>query len=112
MQALSTDEEHARMVIKAQEKARRDGIEEKKPSGPPLSTWSPEVAMLANVADELRALRYLTTAVNSKNKPNPPMPYARPITAFDRVRNQEREAAHRALVARVLPHKAKQQQST
>ncbi len=102
MQLLVNDEEHARMVLEASA-----GQESKAPSGPPMATWSAEVEALTNIADEVRALRYVTTAVNSKNKPKPPVPYARPKTAFERVRNQQREQRHRELVARVLPHKRK-----
>lgn len=88
------------MVIEAAKNAP-----ETKNPGPSMATWSAEVDMLASIADEIRALRYVTTAVNSKNKPAPPVPYARPQTAFERIRRQNREAAHKSLVARVLPHK-------
>lgn len=100
MQAVSLDEEHTKMMLEAAE-----GMEQK-PYAPPMSQWSLTAGLLATLIDEVRGLRFITQAVNSKQKPRPPMPYPRPQTAMDRVRRQEREARHRSLVARVLPHKS------
>jgi hypothetical protein len=101
MEAVSLDEEHARAMVKMSE-----GMD-KKPYAPPMSQWSMTANLLAVLIDEVRALRHITLAVNSKQKPQPPNLYPRPQTAFDKVRLQEREAKHRALVARMLPHKSK-----
>lgn len=99
MQAVSLDKEHAEMLLRAQEG------QEKKAWNPPMATWSPEAAVLADVVDAVRGLTHVTLAVNSKSKPNPPMPYARPRTAIEQVRYESRSAKHKALVARMLPHK-------
>lgn len=101
MQEVSTDETHARMLIKMTEG------QETKPYAPPMSTWSTEAGLIATLIDEVRALRHITLAVNSKQKPSPPSLYPRPQTALEKVRLMERESKHRSLVARVLPHKSK-----
>jgi hypothetical protein len=98
MQAVSLDEEHTEMLIKASE-----GKDHKaQPYAPPMATWSAEASMIATLTDEVRALRYITLAVNSKQKPSPPVPVARPRTAMDKVRQRAREERHRSLVSRVL----------
>jgi hypothetical protein len=97
---VALDEEHARMLDQAM------SGEERQPYAPPMSTWTSESALLATLIDEVRGLRFITLAVNSAQKPQPPMPYPRPRTALDRIRRQERESRHRSLVARMLPHKS------
>ncbi len=101
MQAVSLDEEHTKMLLQVHADA------ETRPYAPPMSEWSTTNGLLATLIDEVRGLRYITLAVNSSQKPKPPMPYPRPQTAMDKVRRQEREAKHRSLVNRVLPHKTK-----
>jgi hypothetical protein len=83
--------------------------QESKPYAPPMATWSATAGLLATLIDEVRGLRYITLAVNSKQKPSPPVPYPRPRTALEKVRNTEREARHKALVKRMLPHKSQSQ---
>lgn len=101
MQAVSLDEEHTKMMLKATE-----GMKDR-PYTPPMSQWSMTAGLLATLIDEVRGLRYITLAVNSTQKPQPPKLYPRPQTAMDKVHREEREARHRTLVARVLPHKTK-----
>lgn len=82
----------------------RKGVEQE-PYHPPMATWSAEVGILATVVDELRALRYITQAVNSTSKPNAPVPYTRPKSVMEKVSARRRQQSHESLVARVLPHK-------
>lgn len=98
---MSLDEEHAKHLLAATKN------QEKQPYAPPMATWSAEAALMATLIDEMRGLRYIMLAVNSKQKPSPPVPYPRPRTALDKVRHQEREARHKTLVSRMLPHKSK-----
>jgi hypothetical protein len=108
--AIANDEEYAEMAAKA---AAERG--DTKPgaggdSGPSLTGWSPEVAMLAKVVDAVNQVRYATIAVQAGKKAgDPPKPERRPQTAlekaFRRAEHDRRKAAHEALVARVLPKK-------
>lgn len=110
--AVANDEEHARLLLAAQEEQERAG--RAKPAavaGPSLTTWSPEVAALYAVANEVRLSRYAFEIVNSgKQKPSPPEMYPVPTTALGRLQRktawQKREAQHQSLVARLLPGKA------
>jgi hypothetical protein len=72
------------------------------PYFPPMAQWSQEAGMLADLIDEVRALRFITTAANSENAPKPPVPYTRPQTAAERVKQEMRERKHRDIVARML----------
>jgi len=93
------------MMLRARSKAKEQGEK----WAPPMHTWTPEVDALHKVLDELSMLRYTLVAVNSeKGKAGqPPKPHPRPRTAIERARMRAKMAAHEALVARVLPHKAK-----
>lgn len=107
-QAVANDEEHARMLLEAQEaRQSEDGKSDEKWS-PPSSTWSTEAGVLADLIDEVKLLRSTLIQVNSSGKSQPPKlePYPRPRTALDKLRRrrarEQRQAAHEALVARVL----------
>lgn len=107
--AVSTDEEHAKMI--AESLAARESEGEQTPSGPPLHTWTPEVAALTTVIDCLRSLEHTLAAVNG-NKGERPKPMPRPGTplegAIKRAKHAARKAQHDALTLRLLPHKRKQ----
>jgi hypothetical protein len=108
--SLTMDEDHAKMMAESITAQRSSG-EEVKPSGPALTTWTPEVAALTNVLDAVRNVQYAVVAVNAgKKAPEPPKPSPRPITPLERALKRaefdRRKAKHEALVARVLPHKA------
>lgn len=87
--------------------ARDASGEGSEPYAPPMSMWSMEADLLATLIDEVRALKHLTVAVNSPKgkQPNPPKPFPRPRTVMASARVASRAARHRALAARVLPHK-------
>ena len=105
--ALSNDEEHAKMLAQAIAARPKD---ERDSGGPSLTTWTPEVAMLAKVVDAVQGVRYAVVATQvGKKAGEPPAPESRPETALDRqikaARFHHRKAAHESLVARVLPQK-------
>lgn len=106
----SMDEEHAKMMAEAII-SRRESGEEKKETGPALTTWTPEVAALTNILDAVRGVQHAVVAVQApKGKaPEAPKPAPRPTTPLERALKtaeyNRRKAAHEALVARVLPPK-------
>jgi len=96
-EALTEDEELAEQVLKGpdpQQTAPRRR----------MADWSPTVEMLTAILDRLGELT-LAVAARRGAKPGklPRGPY--PTTAVERVRARKRIENHRALVARVLPHK-------
>lgn len=74
---------------------------------PPMSTWSPEVAMLADLIDAVNGVRGVLIAANRKQGTPPPdiKPYPRPGTMLEKVRREQRQRRHEELVARVLPNR-------
>jgi hypothetical protein len=74
-----------------------------KPSPPPLTEWSAEVAALAVLVDRLGELIRLMAVQVSGKKQRPIPPYPRPITAADKVRRRRKHHKHQALRARLLP---------
>lgn len=107
--AVAGDEEHAEMI--ARSLAARESEGESTPQGPPLQTWTPEVAVSTQILDAVRSVQHAIIAVNSeKGKvPEPPKPAPRPHTpleaAIKRAQYGKRKAAHDALAKRLLPHK-------
>lgn len=94
-QAVANDEEHALMILQAQEAGMMPGR-----PGPSLTHWSPEAERLDSILDGIRALIVATANGAGAHLP-PPKPVARPTTALDRVRHRQRMLKHEALVARV-----------
>lgn len=105
--AVSGDEEHAAMI--AESLAMRESEGEKAPAGPALHTWTPEVALLTALRDDVRALHYIIPASQGDKKAKPPPPLPRPTTpleaAVHRASFEHRKAKHEDLVKRLLPHK-------
>lgn len=102
--ALSQDEEHAKMLIEAEDAAKKAG----KPldRGPSVATWSPEVGVLTSILDALRENTYVTKAVaTDKGGGKPPKPAPRPTNVLERVRLRMKQQRHDILVRRMLPHK-------
>lgn len=106
--AVANDPEHAKMLAEAAAE-RQEGEEH---PGPSLTSWTPEVAILADVVDELRAVRHSIIMSNhdpKKTPPSPPKPYRRPSTALSRLaaqaRHESRQKKHQSLAERLLPHK-------
>lgn len=108
--AIANDEEHAKLLAEAMTQRKDRGEEQS--TGPSLTRWTPEVAAIADLIDEVKALRYVTISANTTKgpAPKPPEPYARPGSAIQdamrRAETDRRWAAHRSLAARMLPHKA------
>lgn len=107
-ESVANDEEHAKMIAEAMERAKANG-EHQPNSGPPMHTWSPEAAILADVVNALRALSVTVAASNGAKGLKEPAPYPTPKTALDGLQKaayyERRQAAHQALAARLLPHK-------
>lgn len=98
-EAVANDEEHALMLAEVM------GNQPKGEYRPPMSTWSPEVAMLADLIDAVNGVRGVLVAANRKPGTAPPeiKPYPRPGTMLEKVRREQRRRRHEELVARVLP---------
>jgi hypothetical protein len=108
--AVANDEEYAEMLAKAAAERGDTKPGAGEDSGPALTGWTPEVAMLAKVLDAVNRVAYAVVAVQAGKKAgDPPKPERRPQTAleraFRRAEFDRRKAAHDSLVARVLPHK-------
>lgn len=97
-----TSEYHAALADD-EELAARLADEPPQPVGsPPLTEFSPEVQVLAEVRDLLAAQLAVLVKVNG-GKPAKVKPYPRPVTALQRMRLRARFSRHRDLVKRVLP---------
>lgn len=105
--AVANDPEHAEMV--AQAMLEGEEREDSSQTGPPLTSWTPEVAALTRLIDTVKALHYIIPASQGDKKVQPPPPEPRPVTALDTARKrasyEARKAKHNALAARLLPHK-------
>lgn len=100
-EAVSQDEQLAKsMVDQGDSPAAGKGPRRR------LSEFTPAVELLSVVADRVGELITVTAAVRGGGKPHRMKPMPRPTTALERIREKRRLAAHRSLVARVLPGKA------
>jgi len=100
--AVSMDVEHAMMVLEAQERAERLG-QPGPPKGPGLQTWSPEVAELVGLRDDVRNQTAVIVKSNGGNA-REPKPLPRPATANETARLRKRMRDHDILRRRMLPH--------
>lgn len=108
---LAMDEKHAEMMAASVAARQASGdAEEDKTSGPPLTSWTPEVAAITTLTDAVNSLRHAVIAVQVGNKAgDPPKPMPRPVTPFQiALKNAEyarKKAKHESLVARLLPNR-------
>lgn len=107
-EAVSQDEEHARLI--AEHMAAAGGDQASGPSAPPLRVWSPEVRLLTQIFDAVRRVEWATIAAQAGKKagdPPPPSPVPTSLVAREskRADYRRRLEAHKALTARLLPHK-------
>lgn len=107
---VAMDEDHAKLMADAiaQRGAATDAAEDKA-AGPPLTSWTPEVAAITTLTDAVNSLRHAVIAVQVGDKAGqPPKPMPRPQTPFQlamkRQEHQRRAAKHADLVARLLPN--------
>lgn len=96
-EAISQDETITRMML------ANSSEDKKKSAAPRLSTFSPEVQILADLVDTVASVRAAVIA-SQGGKPGKAKPYPRPETARDRVKSSMRREDHERLRARVLPH--------
>lgn len=104
---VSMDPEHAQMMAEHIQRQRSSGNAETEPTGPSLTTWTPEVAALTNVLDAVRGVQHAVIAVQAGNKAgDPPKPAPRPVTPFEQAlklaQHRDRKAKHESLVARMV----------
>lgn len=107
-EAVANDPEHAQMLAEALlEGEERDdsGVT----SGPPISTWTPELEAITRLIDAVKALHYIIPASQGSKGVKPPAPEPRPTSLLEQARKsatlKRRLAKHHALAARLLPHK-------
>lgn len=100
VEAMSLDEQHQALI---RDTLKATGQEAPK-YAPPMSQWTMESSLLAQVIDAVNALRHvvIVTSGDGKNKPKPPDPVQRPRTAAEKVDFQARRAAHKRLADRIL----------
>jgi hypothetical protein len=105
--SVASDPEHAKMLAESIANRPAGDGDEADP-GPPLQTWTPEVAATYMVTDAIRSLEHTVVMANG-GKGEPPAPLSRPNTILDRAiraaKFAVRQAKHEALAARLLPHK-------
>ncbi len=97
MEAFSQDEMVARGMVEPEDtKPRRRMVE-----------YSVEVEMLSTLVDRMAEM--IAAVVASRGvKPRHIPPAPRPVTAYERLRKEQRKSTHESLVARLLPNKGKQ----
>lgn len=93
--ALADDDELADQL------ADQDDEDKGPPPAPPLTEFGPVEERLTLIADRLGELLRAFAAANSKKKPPPYKPLARPVTARQRARRRRREAKHELVTARL-----------
>lgn len=76
------------------------------PGRPPLTDFTPEVAMLANVFDRMGEMVAWLTVLAGQKAANP-QPAPRPVTGVDRARRRLEDAQHQALVDEVAQAQAR-----
>jgi hypothetical protein len=103
--AMMHDPKHAEAV--GEWLAANPGSENDK-SGPGWQTWSPEVASLADIKDELQMLRMTLIGVNG-GKPGKFVPASRPDSMIAEAKEKavlaRKMRVHNMLRAKMLPHK-------
>jgi len=98
--AILTDEDYLHDALSRQPKHTDDDDPGYDRVG--LTRWTPEVRVLADLVDELRALRATVVAV-AGGPAKEPSRYDRPRTALDKVRFNLSRERHEKLVNRILP---------
>lgn len=103
---VNMDPEHAKMVAAAMAARKESG--EGDNNGPHLTTWTPEMSMMAKIVDSIKAVSYAVYA-SQGGKPSTPEPEPRPKTPIElemkRAEFARKKANHESLVHRLLPHK-------
>lgn len=95
--AVANDEEHVERILAS-------GVQPSTaPSGPSLAEWTPVLAVLTDISDQLQGLTVATLAAGGAGeKAGKVKPRPRPSTAFELVKHRQAMARHKALVARVI----------
>lgn len=112
--AIVNDPEHVKGILEQQARLKASG-ELEEPKGPPLTTWTPEVAAIVRATDAIKAVQHQVLVSNwsdtKKQPPSAPKPEPRPHTLLSSqgklFEHERRQAAHEALAARLVPHRRK-----
>ena len=109
--AVARDPEHKKALIEAMAEREAASDNDGPPPKPPWIGWSNEVSVLTSLRDDIRQLMYVTLAVAGNKQAQPPAPLDRPEHPTEQAAavasNRAAKAKHKALVARMLPHKAR-----
>jgi hypothetical protein len=100
-QTIMNDPEYVERLVEARAKAQERG-DEPPSTAPPLNTWSPEVAALADVVDRLAGIAYILRKANGDSGAQPPKPSPRPITLMPQYEAKRRREQHEKLTARLI----------
>lgn len=98
MEAVYNDEELAEQILDSGQG---------EPSGeyhPPLSIWTPELAMLADISDKLSAIQATQVGVAGGKSKNP-KPTPRPETAIERAKQRRSQAVQENIIDVFSPKK-------
>lgn len=110
--AVSRDPEHLEMLTRAMAEQAESEDDDTSKARPSWIGWTPEMSALVRVHDEIRRLSYLTIATQG-GQAKPPEPSPQPEhpmqVAARRAEVARRKRKHEALVARLLPHKARRE---
>ena len=96
-EAMANDEDYLRAVVKAHGKLPSG------PKNPPISTWTAEAGLLADVIDELRALKIITIKANGGSNAGQPERVLRPKSPYEKIEMETKLDRHKAMVARLIP---------
>jgi hypothetical protein len=96
--ALAKDPEHAARI--AEHRAQHP--EQETDASPPWYTWSPELAKLTDVLDQLKIISYRIAATNGATGVEKPKMDARPKSELSKAMERMKWRKHEALAARML----------
>lgn len=99
--ALAQDPEHAKRVAAWKADPRN---KDKIKTAPPWSIWSPELAKLTDILDQLKVVAYRVGAVNG-NKPEKPKFDERPKSEIEKAEREIKWQNHNKLADKFLPHR-------
>lgn len=103
-EAVSQDEEHAKLLAAS----RVEGDAPSGPAAPPLRIWTPEVQLMTRIFDQMRRMEHtmVSLKVGSSKAGKVPEGSPTPLSLVaKRAEHHMRMTKHKALAARMLPHK-------
>jgi hypothetical protein len=105
-QTVSQDEEHTALLAKQLAEQSINEGEKKEAAAPPISTWTPEAALLSDVLDAVNKVTHAVLSTNAGKSveaaPPAPRPNADLAKMVEREKLRIRKEKHEALAARML----------